>query len=74
MSEVLSKDTKNVEQAKPMNAIDTPVTDENSALNVLVAFLGIAQSRGVFSINEAAKIYECIQIFTKNTNGEKSTE
>ena len=57
-----------------MNAIDTPVTDENSALNVLVAFLGIAQSRGVFSINEAAKIYECIQIFTKNTNGEKSTE
>jgi hypothetical protein len=74
MSEVLPENTNNIGEAKPMNAIDTPVTDENSALNVLVAFLGVAQSRGVFAINEAAKIYECIQMFQKKSNEEKSTE
>ena len=42
-----------------------PITDENSALNVIVSFLNIAQRRGVFSIDESAKIWECIKKFQK---------
>jgi hypothetical protein len=59
---------------KTVNVIDIPVTDENSALNVMVAFLGVAQKRGAFAINESAKIYECIQVFKNNLNKGKSTE
>ena len=43
----------------------TPVADENSALNIMVSFLNIAQRRGVFSIDESAKIWECIKKFQK---------
>ena len=42
------------------------VNDENGALNLLVAFLGLAQSRGCFAINESAKIFECIKIFRRD--------
>ena len=41
------------------------VTDENVALNVLVSFLNLAQKRGAFSIDEAAKIWECVKKFQK---------
>jgi len=54
-----------VEEPKQVNLLDIPVTDENSALNVLVGFLGLAQKRGAFAINESAKLYECIQKFNK---------
>ena len=39
------------------------VTDENSALNLIVSFLTLAQKRGAFTIDESAKIWECIKIF-----------
>ena len=52
---------------KTVNVMDIPVTDENSALNVMVAFLGVAQKRGTFAINESAKIYECIQVFQNSS-------
>ena len=42
---------------------DIPVTNDNVALNLMVAFLDAAQKRGAFSINESAKIWECIQRF-----------
>jgi hypothetical protein len=42
-----------------------PVTDENAALNIMVSFLNIAQRRGIFSIDESAKIWECIKKFQK---------
>jgi len=42
-----------------------PITDENAALNVMVSFLNIAQRRGIFSIDESAKIWECIKRFQK---------
>ena len=41
----------------------TEVTDQNTALSVLVGFVGIAQRRRVFAIDESAKIYECIKSF-----------
>ena len=45
--------------------VDISVTDENTALNVMVSFLSLAQKRGTFTINESAKIWECIKIFQK---------
>ena len=50
-------------QAKLMSI---KITDENVALNVMVSFLNLAQRRGVFSIDESSKIWECIQKFQKN--------
>lgn len=48
--------------------VDIPITDENTALNVMVNFLSIAQKRGAFTIDESAKIWECIKIFQKQNN------
>jgi len=45
--------------------VNVPVTDDNAALNVLVGFVGIAQKRGAFNIQESAKIWECVQRFTQ---------
>lgn len=42
---------------------DVPVTNQNEALQMLVYFLNLAQKRGTYSIDESAKIYECIKIF-----------
>jgi len=42
---------------------DVKIVDENTALNVMVSFLNLAQKRGTFSIDESAKIWECIQKF-----------
>jgi hypothetical protein len=36
-------------------------------LNVIVAFLNTASRRGAFSIEENAKVWECIQFFTQTS-------
>ena len=46
--------------------LKTIITDENTALNVMVTFLNLAQRRGIFTIDESAKIWECINKFQKN--------
>lgn len=63
MEEVQAKPT----EVKPteVKLVDIPVRDENTALNVMVSFLGLAQKRGAFSFDESAKIWECIKIFQK---------
>ena len=45
--------------------VDVVIADENIALNVLVSFLNLGQRRGVFSMDESAKIWECIKVFQK---------
>ena len=47
-----------------LNLLEVEVNSPNTALNVIVGFLGIAQKRGSFAINESAKIYECINYFS----------
>lgn len=44
------------------------VTNETVALNMLVSFLNLAQRRGVFSIDESAKIWDCINKFQKSSS------
>ena len=45
--------------------VDIPIENENVALNVMVGFLNVAHKRGVFTIDESAKIWECISKFQK---------
>jgi len=41
------------------------ITDENVAFNLIISFLTLAQKRGSFTIDESAKIWECIKKFQK---------
>ena len=56
--------TPSIEEAKT-RLLNMPINTENDALNVIVSFLNIAQRRGSFSLDESAKIFECIKKFQK---------
>ena len=45
------------------NLTQITVDSQNTAFNLIVSFVGVAQRRGAFSLDEAAKIFECIQLF-----------
>jgi hypothetical protein len=62
---IVLTENKPVSQEKEVRLVDVVVTDENTALNVMVGFLSLAHKRGVFGIDESAKIWECIKIFQK---------
>jgi len=55
-----------VAEKKEVKLVDVEIVNENVALNVLVSFLNLAQRRGIFSIDESAKIWECVKKFQKN--------
>ena len=48
-----------------VNLLNVTVNNENDALNVIIGFLSVAQRRGVFAINESAKIFECVKKFQR---------
>jgi hypothetical protein len=49
--------------AAEFKLVDATIADQNTALNVLVGFIGVAQKRGCFALDESAKIYECVKMF-----------
>lgn len=58
-----------VQPQNEVKLVNISITDENTALNVMVNFLSLAHKRGAFGIDEAAKIWECIQMFQKPQQG-----
>ena len=54
-----------VERPKEINLVNIPVNDENTALNLMVGFISLAHKRGVFTLEESSKIWECIKKFQK---------
>lgn len=46
--------------------VDVPVTNQNDALQLIATFLNLAQKRGAFSLDESAKLWECIKMFQQN--------
>lgn len=56
--------TTNPDASKAL-LVDVPVTGTNSALNLMIAFLSVAQKRGTFNMQESAKLWECISVFTQ---------
>lgn len=65
VEEKTQPETQTPEVKKEVKLIDVEIVNENVALNVMVSFLNLAQRRGVFSIDEAAKIWECVKKFQK---------
>ena len=51
--------------SNPINLESLAIVDENTALNVMVSFLHMAQKRGAFNLQESAKVWECVQVFMK---------
>jgi hypothetical protein len=43
--------------------VDVQVTNQNEALQLIVTFLNLAQKRGAFTLDESAKLWECIKLF-----------
>ena len=67
-TETKTENKQNLEdqtKQKEVRLVDIPINDENTALNVMVGFLHTAHKRGVFTIDESAKIWECISKFHK---------
>ena len=58
--------TENISPVPPqkneIKLVDIQVNDENTALNVIVSFLGLAQKRGVFSFDESVTKYDILGI------------
>jgi hypothetical protein len=61
----MTNETDNLTEMKN-KLLSVNVNDENTALNLLVSFINLAQRRGVYSIDESAKIWECISKFQKS--------
>jgi hypothetical protein len=68
--ETVQETVQETAQKKPPTMADqvrallsAEIENQNVALNVLIGFLGVAQRRGVFAIDESAKIFECIKSF-----------
>ena len=66
----MSSEQSNEQQVK---LVDIEVTSEIVALNLMVSFLNLAQRRGVFSIDESAKIWECVKKFQKVSSDSASS-
>ena len=65
LQSVTKKEVVETPQQKEVKIVDVPVTNENVALNLLVTFVNIAHKRGAFSLDESAKIWECVKMFQK---------
>ena len=65
MENITLTENSPTEKSKEIRLADIQIKDENVALNVLVSFLAYAQKKGIFSFDESAKIWECIQMFQK---------
>jgi hypothetical protein len=60
-----SVDGAEASPAPTIRLVDVEVTNESVALNLLVSFLNLAQKRGSFTIDESAKIWECVKKFQR---------
>ena len=72
-SENSSSETTTTPSKPQVKLTDIEINNEITALNIMVQFLGLAQKRGAFTIDEAAKIWECVKKFQKpQVSGEEN--
>ena len=50
-------------QPSKTRLVDVHVTNQNEALQLIVTFLNLGQKRGMFTLDESAKLWECIKFF-----------
>lgn len=65
---------KPVQKQQQVSLLSVRVTTENDALNMLVAFLQVAQKRGAFSLEEAGKIMESVSKFQRTAPSSSTPE
>ena len=63
---------KTANEESQMRLVDVPVENEPIALNLIVSFLNVAQRRGAFTMDESAKIWECVKMFQQAPGGVES--
>ena len=63
--EVAQQPQQQPQQQQQVKLSDLKVNTENDALNYMVGFLELAQRRGVYTLEEAAKINECVAKFRR---------
>ena len=59
---------------KPINIFDIKIDNQELALRCILKFLEEAHRRGVFSIKESAKIWECFETFQPKPEDDKVTD
>lgn len=64
-TEQVAQQTDTQQQQQQVKLADLKVNTENDALNYMVGFLELAQRRGVYTLEEAAKINECVAKFRR---------
>ena len=57
-----------------LKLVDVELTSQNVALNVIIGFITLGQQRGVYSIQESAKIWECIKMFQPQQSNAAAVE
>ena len=55
-------------QQKQVSLADINVDNENTALNVMVAMLNMAQRRGAFTLEESSKCWDCVDVYEEGGN------
>ena len=50
-------------EKKQVRLVDIPLQTQQDALQLIVTFLNLAQKRGAFTLDESAKLWECIKMF-----------
>jgi hypothetical protein len=50
-------------EKKQVRLVDLPLTNQQEALQLIVTFLNLAQKRGAFTLDESAKLWDCIKMF-----------
>ena len=50
-------------EKKQTRLVDVPLNTQQDALQLIVTFLHLAQKRGAFTLDESAKLWECIKMF-----------
>ena len=48
---------------KQVRLVDIPLNTQQDALQLIVTFLHLAQKRGAFTLDESAKLWDCIKMF-----------
>jgi hypothetical protein len=48
---------------KKTRLVDISLNTQQDALQLLVTFIHLAQKRGAFTLDESAKIWECMKMF-----------
>ena len=54
---------ENTEPSMQQKLVEVKLDSHNTALNVIIGFITLGQQRGVYTIQESAKIWDCIRMF-----------